>query len=1386
MTDRQIGNPFEAKVPLEDRSLREKAAGKGTLAIPRRSAQGAAPLSVAQERLWVLDQLDPGKPFANIPRAFRIRGRLDVEALRCALYAICERHEVLRSVFGLVDGNPVQVAAVSPTTSLPIVDLSALAEEAREAEALRLAEEDAWTPFDLAREPLLRTKLLRLGAEDHVLFLTVHHIVFDAPSTDIFDRELEELYQAYRDKQPPLLRPLPIQYADFAVWQREWLSGRVLEEQLSYWKHQLEGAPAVLELPSSRRHPPESTFRGATETVSIGRELTEAIRLFSQREGATLFMSLLAAFQVLLLRHSGRGDIAVGSPVSGRNRSNLERLIGLFANPLVFRTGLSGDPPFRELLRRVREVAVEAYANEEVPFERLIEELKPERTLSHAPLFQVLLTLQNASAAPLRLADLSVTPLPLRAEIARYDLTLSFTDRKEEMSASLQYNTDLFQAATARRMLAHLKVLLGGIVEDPARRLSHLPLMGAEERHQVLVEWNQTEVEYPKEMTVHRLFEEQAKRTPDAVAVELEGEGLTYEELHRRSNRLARYLQGLGVGPEVLVGLCVERSLNMVVALLGILKAGGAYLPLDPAYPAERLRHMLEDSDAALVMTDRAVASSVSMSSARTVVFDTLWDAIAEQSDESLESVVAPHSLAYVIYTSGSAGRPKGVEIEHRSLANYARYIGELYALRPGDRCLQFASLSFDASAGEIFSTLSSGATLVLRTEEMIATAAAFFAKCREWKLTAVDLPTSYWHELIASASAESLALPESLRLVVFGGEKAFPDRLAQWQERAAEGVRFLNGYGPSEATVAATFWELSVGGLKSGSRTVPIGRPIANARTYVLDETLQPVAAGILGELYIGGVGLARGYRKRPDLTTERFIQDPFRGGGERLYRTGDRVRYRSDGNLEYFGRADEQVKLRGFRVEPGEVETALRAHPAVREAAVVLKGEAAHQRLVAYLVQREGETPLATDLRSFLKRTLPDFMIPAAFVTLAALPLTPNGKVDRKALPELGGARPGLERKYVAPRDLVEIKLARLWQRVLNLDRVGMQDDFFELGGHSLLAVRLLFEVEKSFDRRLPLSVIFDAPTVGQLASLLREEGWSPSWSSLVPIQAGGSRPPLYCVHALGGNVLTYKLLSRHLGPDQPIYALQAQGLDGTQPPHTRVEDMAAHYIKAIGQLQPEGPYPLAGFSFGGVVAFEMARQLRVAGQKVSLVALLDTDNLPAPPPDPESPAQLGYLGFVARRLRIHLGRLRRLRPKEAVSYFRDKAEVAVQWIRGTIRARQEWHSLPEPIRIVNAANTQAARAYVPGSYEGPVTLFRACERRRTNPSDPDLGWAEVCRGGLEIVEIPGGHFSILEEPEVQELARELGARLAALEETDGERVQSWRDTVNSSSAG
>ncbi|MEG4330816.1 amino acid adenylation domain-containing protein [Microcoleus sp. AT9_A2] len=1080
--------------------LREKGVESSSdRRIPRRKEGDSIPLSFAQQRLWFFDQFEAGKSFYNLPGAIRLKGKLNVAVLEQTFNEIVNRHEALRSTFTEVQGQPVQV--IAPPVSrllLPVIDLREVPQSDREAAVKQLSAKEAQQPFDLERGPLLGTSLLQLSEEEYVLLLTMHHIVSDGWSIGVLARELAAIYEALSAGNQPQLPELPVQYADFAIWQRNWLWGEVLQTQLAYWKQQLEGAPPLLELPADRPRPPIQTSNGATQSLLLSQELTAALKNLSQGEDVTLFMTLLAAFKALLYRYTGRTDLLVGSPIANRNRAEIEGLIGVFVNTLVLRTDVSGDPTFRELLQRVREVTLGAYAHQDLPFEKLVEELQPDRSLSYNPVFQVMFQLQNNPMPPLDLPGLTLSLLDVETNTTQFDLSLDLEELGERLQASVEYSTDLFDRATITRMLGHLQTLLEGIVPNPEQRLWSLPLLTAVEKQQLL-EWNNTFAQYPQDKCIHQLFEEAVSRSPDAVAVVFEGEELSYRELNARANQLARHLRSLGVEPEVLVGICVERSPLMVIGLLGVLKAGGAYVPLDPNYPKERLAFMLEDSSVQVLLAQEKLLEKLPPHSARVVCLDSGWEEIAFYSSENPRSGVKPENLAYVIYTSGSTGKPKGVLIEHRSLVNYTTAAIAEYGIEKRDRVLQFASISFDASAEEMYPCLTSGATLVLRTDSMLDSAGVFWEKCRTWKLTVLSLPTAYWHELTALLSQETLVLAPSLRLTIIGGEKALPERLKTWIERVGQQVRLVNTYGPTEATVVATICELSA--ADATLRELPIGRPIGNVQTYILDCNGQPVPTGIPGELHVGGAGLARGYLNRPELTAEKFIPSPFSNEpGSRLYKTGDLTRYRPDGNIEYVSRIDNQVKIRGFRIELAEIEAALSQHPAVLESAVLVWFEAnARKRLVAYLVPDArlgagtGAPPLqlsSSELRQFLQERLPEYMVPSAFVLLESLPLTNNGKVDRKALPAPDRDRPELEEAFATPSTAIEKILAEIWAQVLGLEQVGIDDNFFELGGDSILSIQVISQANRAGLRLTPKQ-LFQHQTIAQLAAVADTTG-------------------------------------------------------------------------------------------------------------------------------------------------------------------------------------------------------------------------------------------------------------------------------------------------------
>ncbi len=1060
------------------------------------SRDGDLPLSFAQERLWFLDRVQPGAAY-SVPLALRLSGTLDAGRLARAFGAIVARQEALRTVFSESDGEPAQrILPAAPPESwpLPVVDLAGLARA--EATATALATEDALRPFDLASGPLLRTTLLRLDSAEHMLLVNVHHIVADGWSLGVLLAELAAFYGGTPERLPEL----PVQYADFAVWQKDWLRGRELERQTAYWRRQLAGAPAVLDLPTDRPRPLMATTHGGRRPVALSPGLTARLAALVRREGATPFMVLLAAWVALLHRFSHQADLNVGTPIAGRNRSEIENLVGFFVNTLVMRADLADDSPFPDLVAQIRRTALAAYDHQDLPFEKLVDELRPERDMSHQPLFQVMFALQNAPLGALELPGLTLEPAEPEVTVAKFDLTLNLMELGGLLTGSLEYNADLFDATTAARLVAHLGVLLEEIAARPERRVSELPLLTPGERHQLLVEWAEERPE-PRGRLLHALFERHADRTPDAPAVEYGEIHWSYGELESRANRLASFLRELGVGPEARVALCVERSADMVVGMLGVLKAGGAYLPLDPAHPRERLTFMLEDSGARVLLTQERLlgrlpdgCSETMEAPPRVVCLDRDWDDIARRPGERPASGVSGLNPAYVIYTSGSTGKPKGVLVPHESVSAYSQACGAFYGTGPGDRNLQFSSISFDASVEEIYSPLTHGATLVVRGEVQEGIA-EFLERCRAQRITLLQQPTAFWHQLVTAMEAEDLRLPAGLRVMFVGGEKMLAQRLISWWRLVPPGFRLINAYGPTETTVAATLCPIpDAVPVHPGLREVPIGRPLSYARAYVLDRDLRPVPVGVVGELCIGGLGVSRGYLGRPELTAGRFIPNPharlWGSPGERLYRTGDLARLLPGGLLEFVGRTDHQVKIRGYRIELGEIEASLSAHPGLGQAVVLTQQEAADEvRLVAYAAVKGEVAPTPAELRAWLEERLPSYMVPPVILVLPAMPVNAQGKVDRRALALL--APQTRERAaFAAPRNELEAAIAQVWRDVFGLagtEPVGVHDNFFDAGGSSLLLVKLHSRLQKALARNFPLVEMFKHPTIAALAASL-----------------------------------------------------------------------------------------------------------------------------------------------------------------------------------------------------------------------------------------------------------------------------------------------------------
>ncbi|HEX8697017.1 MAG TPA: amino acid adenylation domain-containing protein, partial [Longimicrobium sp.] len=1040
---------------------------------------GRLALSFAQQRLWFLEQLGGMGSAYHLPKRLRLRGALDAGALSRALDRIVARHEALRTTFVVAGGEPEQRIAPPEAARFPLLEHDLRGHADAPAELDRLVAEEAGAPFDLEHGPLVRGRLLRLADDDHVLLLTLHHIVSDAWSTGVLVQELGALYAAFHRGEDDPLPPLPVQYADYAAWQRRWVDGEVLRRQADYWTRTLAGAPELLELPADHARPARQDHAGAIVRVELDEALTAALKALSRLQGTTLFMTLLAGWAAVLGRLSGQDDVVVGTPTANRGRREIEGLIGFFVNTLALRVDLSGSPTAAELLARVKARALEAQQNQDIPFEQVVERVRPARSLAHSPLFQVLFAWQSAPRDRLELPGLEPAPVPgAPPETAKFDLSLWLSEAGGRIAGRVEYATSLFERATVERFAGYLRRMLAAMAADEDRPVERLDLLPGAERRQVVEEWNRTAAEYPRGACVHELFEAQAARTPDAVALVFEDQALTYAELNARANRLAHHLRGIGVGPDARVGLCLERSLEMVVGLLGVLKAGGAYVALDPGYPEDRLRYMLADSRPAVLLARSPLAGRVAGAGVPVLALDADSGAWAGRPATDPERRgLTPEHLVYVIYTSGSTGRPKGVMNVHRNLVSRIAGIQDAWRLEAGEAVLQNASLSFDVSAYELFWPLMVGARVVMTRPDGHRDPAYLVETIRAHGIGTASFVPSMLQLFLEQPGVEGCS---ALRRVPCGGE-ALPAALVRRLAQRLPQARLYNRYGPSEAATAVTG---CVSPAEEAKGSVPIGRPMPNARVYVLDPSGEPVPVGVPGELYIGGAGVARGYLDRPGLTAERFVADPFGAEpGARLYRTGDLARWLADGRLEFLGRNDFQVKVRGFRVEPGEVEARLAEHPGVREAVVVAREDApGDRRLVAYCVAA-GAGADAETLRAHLLARLPEYMVPAAYVALEAMPLTPNGKLDRGALPAPeGGAY--ARRGWEAPSGETEEALAALWSEVLGVERVGRHDHFFELGGHSLLASRLALRLRHDLEVDVGLRDIFERPVLAELA--------------------------------------------------------------------------------------------------------------------------------------------------------------------------------------------------------------------------------------------------------------------------------------------------------------
>jgi amino acid adenylation domain-containing protein len=1170
-----------------------------------------APLSFAQQRLWLPERMEEVSQPDHIALGFRLIGTLDEPALRRALDRVVARHEALRTSFALRNGEPVQrVAPADVGFALREHDLRQHDNAAGELQ--RLVIEEAEAPFDLETGPLVRGRLIRLADREHVLLVTIHPIVADGASAGVLTGEMSALYAAFREGRADPLPVLAIQYADYAIWQRRWLSSEALEAQSDYWRGVLAGAPALLDLPTDRPRPAHLDHAGASVPLVLDARLTAALKALGLRHGAGLFVTLLAGWAALLARLSGEDDVVIGSLVANRTRTEIAPLIGLFANTLALRLDVSGSPGVSELLQRVKARVLEARQHLDVPWEHVVERVRPPRSLAHAPVFQVMFAWQNDADGGLQLPGLTVTPVAMPRSVANFDLTLSLAEAGERIAGRLEYATALFDRTTVERHAGYLRKLLEGMVADDARPVERLPLLGDAERHRLLEEWNATEAEFPRDECIHELFEAQAARTPDAIAVVHEDARLTYGELNACANRLARHLRGMGITPDARVAICVERSIEMVVGLLAILKAGGAYVPLDPAYPIELLGYMLKDSAPVAVLTHaqsraRLPAAFGDAATAIPVIdldADTEhWAARPDGNPDRTGIGLTSRHLAYVIYTSGSTGKPKGVLVSHQNLVSSTFARTKTY--RGFGRFLLLSPISFDSSVAGIFGTLTADGTLIIASRDAMRDASRISGDISRFQVeTLLCVPYLYAYLLENFDSGGDYG---SLSKVIVAGQSCPPDLIRKSLQKKPNTLIF-NEYGPTETTVWASVWHADSASV-GGYTRIPIGRPIANTRIYILDQHREPVPTGVAGEIYIGGAGVALGYLNRPELTAEQFLADPFaRVPGARMYKSGDLGRYLADGNIEFLGRNDFQVKVRGFRIEPGEIETRLCEHPAVRQAIVVAREDGPGDKQLAayYTVVADAEPASAEALRRHLAATLPDYMVPAVYVRLETMPLTPNGKLDRGSLARLPRQRPAAAGRHIAATPL-EAELADLWQRLLHCETVGLDEDFFELGGDSLLATNMLLEIEQMTGIDLPEAVLFEAATIRALARFLTKSVVIEE-KPTVALQTGGRAPPFFFFHGaiLEGGFYARRL-ARLLGPEQP-FAVVAPTKAPKRGLLPTIETMAAQQLPAILEAAPHGPLRLGGYSNGGLIAFALARQLSALGREVELVVMID----------------------------------------------------------------------------------------------------------------------------------------------------------------------------------
>jgi amino acid adenylation domain-containing protein len=1341
--------PFTA----DQRYSRPKPSIAQSASSPKLKVDAIVPASLAQQRFWLLEQLGQGSGAFNIPIRWLLKGQINPEVMERTFNELIRRHDILRTTLIQVEGEPMQRIAPSLNIRVPVTDLTGLPEDKRGDEADRLCREHGERPFQLSALPLLRAALIRTGEHECILHVTAHHIAADGWAVGLLATEIGDIYDAYVRGLPSPLADPEMQYADYATWQRELLKSEAIQIQNQYWLERFRNHTPFEVMPDKPR-PASQTINGDVVSIQLPRRVTDAVQEVSRKHGNTFFTTACAAFLTLLYRYTGQEDITIGTQVSGRNQVEHEQIIGLFLNTLPLRNDLSGDPRFTELLVRLQEVVMQALAHQDTPFEQLVEMINPKRDLSRNPLFQVNFMLQRSLVTSRDYETFSLIDVPSRLAGALYDLNCLMVERPEGWRASIQFNTDLFEPQTAARMLSHFERLLEQIGEDPEQPLSNYTIL-SEPETELLAKWNETGFALPELKTVHELLEAQAARSPKAIALICGREEYTYSELDHRANQFARYLVRNGIQPGMKVGLCVERSLSMMVGLLGILKAGASYIPLDPAFPSARLAHMIEDSQTPVLVTQEKLRSLLPSNNARTICLDSASDQISRESAERLNINIPGDSLAYVIYTSGSTGKPKGVQIPHRAVLNLLHSMQREPGIARNDVLVAVTTLSFDIAALELFLPLMAGARLVIATREQVSDGSELLEVLRREQATVMQATPSTWQMLLDAGWRGNPKLK-----MLCGGE-ALGRELAN-RLLAVQG-ELWNMYGPTETTI----WS-STGKVAPGKGPVPIGPPVANTRFHVLDTHCQLVPLGAPGELYIGGTGVACGYLNQPELTASKFVPDPFSNRADTfLYRTGDLVRWRMNGELEFLGRTDHQVKVRGFRIETGEIESTIAKHPEVKEAVVVARDDAKGGKyLVAYVVPNTlsgVQSPvLPSELRAHLQKTLPEYMQPSAFVCLEALPRTPNGKIDRNALPAPDLAEIA-KTGYVAPANEAEQRMAGIWEKVLGLSRISATANFFDIGGHSLLAAQLSARIEQSFGQKIPLAKFFEAPTIQQLSALLVGKTVPQGSPGLVALQPKGSRPPIFCLHG----VPSMRLLAAELGEDQPFFVVNLPEDAALKAPYC-VEDIATMHLKTIQMIQPEGPYFLAGWCREALLAYEIAQRLKAQGQEVGLVMMFDTWVPGFLSRFNGSEARRARSSFEIERIFVHARNLRQTSPAGAARYtWEQLGTILVDRIRYTKLWLYRLFGFEIGSRKSNSAENQddilliAAKKYRPKPYEGRVLLFRSDKYRTWRYWDANLGWAHLI-ANLNVFAVPGVHDSMLTGPHLPSIAHAITAAM------------------------